>query len=89
MVGLHLTQGRKTRIMITFIALVIAFLVIILYGIAKAVSFAWGSPMFWLLAILATLIFLPITAGMSPLGLFALVTLRVLLVGKMLNTPHR
>ena len=75
--------------MLVFIALVIAFLVIVLYGIAKAVSFAWGSPMFWLLAILATLIFLPITAGMSPLGLFALITLRVILIGKMLDTPTR
>jgi len=75
--------------MTTTIILMITALVIILIGIAKAVSFCWGSPLFWMLAILATVIFLPITAGMSPLVLFSLIVLRLLLVGKMLNTPHR
>jgi hypothetical protein len=68
--------------------LLITALVIVLVGIAKAVSFAWGSPLFWLLATIATLIFLPITAGMSPLALFALIALRVVLVGRMLNSNH-
>jgi hypothetical protein len=69
--------------------LLIAFLVVSLIGIAKAVSFAWGSPLFWMLAILATIAFLPITAGMSPGMLALLIVLRLALVGKMLDTPTR
>ena len=75
--------------MTTTIILTIAFLSIALMGLAKAVSFCWGSPLFWLLATLATVIFLPLTAGMSPLALFGLIVLRLLIFGKMINTPHR
>jgi hypothetical protein len=43
----------------------------------------WGSPLFWISALALTVIMFPLTAGMSPLALFALIFLRLVILGKL------
>ena len=70
----------------TTITLVMLLAVLILCWVLKTL---WGSKLFWISALALTVIMFPLTGGLSPLALFALIVIRLLMLGKVLNTGNR
>ena len=73
----------------TLILAAFGVLLLAAFAVGRAVVALWNSRIFWLFAVLLTVAALPLTAGMSPLALVALVALRLVLVGKMIDTSPR
>ena len=65
----------------TTFTVVILLAVLVLCWVLKTL---WGSKLFWIAALALTVIMFPLTAGLSPLALFALVFLRLVLINKAL-----
>lgn len=45
----------------------------------------WGSKLFWIAAFALSIILFPLTGGLSPIALFALIVLRLVLINKALT----
>lgn len=63
----------------TTITIVMLLAVLVLCWVLKTL---WGSKLFWISALALTVIMFPLTAGLSPLALFALIILRLTMLGK-------
>lgn len=66
----------------TTLTILIAISLIVLCWVLKAL---WGSPLFWVAATALVIIMFPLTAGLSPVALFALIVLRLVLINKALT----
>lgn len=70
----------------TAFAIIMLVAVLILCWVLKTL---WGSKLFWIAALALTVIMFPLTAGLSPLALFALIILRLAMLGKVFNSGNR
>jgi uncharacterized membrane protein len=66
----------------TAFTIIMLVAVLILCWVLKTL---WGSKLFWIAALALTVILFPLTAGLSPLALFALIVLRLMLLNKAVN----
>jgi uncharacterized membrane protein len=66
----------------TAFTIIMLVAVLILCWVLKTL---WGSKLFWIAALALTVILFPLTAGLSPLALFALIVLRLVMLGKAFN----
>lgn len=66
----------------TTLTILIAISVFVLCWVLKTL---WGSKLFWIAATALAIITFPLTAGLSPIALFALIVLRLVLINKALT----
>ncbi len=74
--------------MSTIILAFTGLVLLALFALGKLVKLAWGSPAFWIFATVLTVALFPLTAGMSPWALAALIALRFILVGKLIGATR-
>lgn len=70
----------------TTVTIIMLLAVLVLCWVLKTL---WGSKLFWIAALALTVIMFPLTAGLSPLALFALILLRLVLIGRAFNAGSR
>lgn len=75
--------------MIPFVLGLALILVAVLYAIVRAASFAWSSPLFWILLTALSVVLFPVTLGMSPLAVVVVVMLRLTLMSRIFCPPGR
>lgn len=63
----------------TVLATLLVIAVLVLCWVLKTL---WGSKLFWVAAFALTIILFPLTAGMSPIVLFLLIVLRLVLINR-------
>lgn len=63
----------------TTFAVLLLLAVLVLLWVLKTL---WGSKLFWVAAFALTIILFPLTAGMSPIALFSLIVLRLVLINR-------
>lgn len=82
-----LTKTKDTCKMepMTILMLIIGGFILLGLMLIKAL---WRSPLFWVAATLLTILALPLTAGMSPLVLTALIILRVVLITRVFKASE-
>lgn len=66
----------------TTFAIIMVIAALVLCWVLKTL---WGSKLFWIAAFALAIILFPLTGGLSPLALFGLIVLRLVLINKALT----
>jgi len=66
--------------MTTFMIVMVLLLAAITLVSMLTLKILWSSKVFWALLFVASILLMPVTAGMSPVAMFAIILLRLLIL---------